>query len=125
MSCLFDSIGRSVNKPGSEVRNAIMNYIVTHLDTEFNGVTIGNWLSYVRKNENYISDDEYILTLRRQSTWGGGMELAIASLLFNTNFIVHFRDNLIAFDSTQDTTTTTHLHYTGGHYEYLMKELIP
>lgn len=118
MSCLFNAIGRSVDLSGREVRRQIVNYMIIHTNDDFNGWPIKNWVQGVRQNEQYVSDDEYILNMKRDSTWGGSLELMVAGLLYGRNIVVHYGSKTIEFINPNQPTITTHLIWTGSHYEY-------
>lgn len=116
MSCLFNSLSYFLNIPSSTIRQTICNYLEENkplFDDLYTNVVIG--LDSL--------PDNYIQNMRRESTWGGAIEIKAACIIWNLNVTVHntrdgnakrivFRPLNLHDATTKDIT----LEWSGGHY---------
>ena len=85
MSCLFVSIGYFLNLSHKDVRNSICNYL------ENNGKLIND---VDTKTLLKIENSNYISKMKKEKTWGGGIEIQCACNIWNLKIIVlNIRDN--------------------------------
>lgn len=117
MSCLFNSLSYFFKLKSENIRNIICNYLETNgkiiedLDTEF-----------ILSLDN-ISKDNYIHEMKKQSTWGGAIEIKAACNIWNVKIIVHNIRNLnnvkrIEFlPISSSFTKTINITWNGYHYE--------
>lgn len=137
MSCLFQSIGRGLNKSNEVVRREIC----THLQND----------PHLFSDHFAVVDAAYIQHMRRRSTWGGGIEIRAACLLYNvhihvldargrhgrTGTWIQFQNERLPAEpsaTVPDTDTTAvappsvprnstiKLRWTGGHYTFISRE---
>ena len=113
MSCLFNSLGRLLNI--SDTRNEICDFMENNLEQVISGETIRTWLSFESDDANV---EKYIAGMRDRCKWGGGIELMIASYIYNTIIIIKQNGKIIStFDcSANETNRYLYLKYTGSHY---------
>ena len=111
MSCLFQSLAQFVSDNHTDIRAKVCNYLDAN----------GPVLDGVRTDE--IFDGEYISTMRKGSTWGGGVEIQAACCIYNMTVVVsstRHRDRSnrpIVFVPVQGMTLiTAFLSWTGSHY---------
>ncbi len=121
MSCLFNSIQRALNV--TNTREKICDYMLNNSNECINGDTVKYWIQLTCSNGETI--DTYIKKMKSSSTWGGGLELAIASKMFDTKIHIKYtRTNKIIsiFDcgANEAGSREIYLSYTGGHYEPIL-----
>lgn len=113
MSCLFNSLSYFIPETSYNIRQKICDYleenkpIIDGLETSF----ILNL-----ENANYISD------MRNTSTWGGAIEIQVASSIWNLRIIVkNYRNrgekDIEFIPLSQNYEKTIDVYWTGGHYE--------
>ena len=85
MSCLFQSIGKLIQKPHIHVRNEICNYMQQHLDDVHQGMTMRQWIQWQLQSPNA---ERYVQNMRNPSVWGGAMELTIATKVYGVDIVV-------------------------------------
>lgn len=117
MSCLFNSMSRLF--PGApnpqEIRNKICDYLAA------NPTIIDLSMSDIIQADGSSPDlQSYVQRMRSPSTWGGAIEIAAASQLWNCSFQVKVErtGNWIEFIHPE-AQATYNLSWTGGHYEPL------
>lgn len=84
---------------------------------EGGGVTISEWIKMVSGDMN-MTAGSYIAAMGRTSTWGGALELAILSKLFNVKIVVTRGNREVGgFDCTSGNPAAEFvLNWTGSHY---------
>jgi len=112
MSCLFDSLSYFLKYDSNTIRQKICDYLETNqpimdgLDTSF-------ILS--------LDDTNYITNMRRNSEWGGAIEIKAACNLFDIRIIVHTligdRRSIEFLPITQNYTYTINITWNGIHFE--------
>lgn len=118
MSCLFISLSRFFNIDNNIIRSIICDYLekngklINDLDTEI-------ILSLDMPKNMYINE------MRRQTTWGGAIEIQAACNIWNVRILIHnIRDannvQIIEFLPINLTNTTINLTWNGNHYEALL-----
>ena len=89
MSCLFNSLGRLLGQSGATVRAALVDYTATHLDATHQGMTVRDWIRWQDEGgHGRDSVARYLQTMRHASTWGGAMELAMATRCYGVDILV-------------------------------------
>lgn len=120
MSCLFISIGRLVNKPHRTVRSDICNHMEQHLQHTHQGIALCDWIKWQGMSPY---PRVYIQNMRNPATWGGAMELAVATQVYGVDIVVvnGWNETLAEFKWHEDCTArqTLYLQWTGAHYEPL------
>ena len=115
---MFISIGKLVGRSSHTVRNDICDYMASHLDTVHQSLTIADWIKW---QEHTPEPSLYIQRMRQSSTWGGAMELAVATKTYGTDIIVvNGMGKRVAEFKWRDECTarvTLVLQWTGAHYE--------
>ena len=132
MSCLFHSLHklladvlRAQNIPNLRIHLCeVMEKIVRgELVSSLSNRSMKEWLTDCAQ-EKYRKNDvsRYIKDMRKSSTWGGGMEIALTSILFSVKIVVHYKGREIVFEHSPDCSRCVHLNYTGAHYTPIMKK---
>jgi len=118
MSCLFISVGRLVGKPHASVREDICNHMVRNLGTTHQAMTLEQW---IRWQDGSPEPSAYIQRMRHPSTWGGAMELAVATKVYGTDIVVvnSVNKRVAEFKWREECTArcVLVLQWTGVHYE--------
>ena len=117
MSCLFDSLSVHLHAPSCEIRRAICDYLDSNR-TILEGVDTRSLIE--QEHSDYVS------WMRRDSTWGGAIEIKAACDIWNVVIRVHnVRDGSVVamqFVPSQmpatmvDALRTIDLQWNGGHY---------
>lgn len=118
MSCLFHSIGVCLGLTQETVRSDIVNYMALHAERKHDSVKLKEWIEAAED----VGFEKYIEEMRKSSTWGGGIEMYIACLLYNANIVIHCRDG--NFPIGDKKKKELHLKYTGNHFEPLGLKLL-
>ena len=120
MSCLFRSLSffiRDMNE--SSLRQVICDYLATHPTTLVDGLPFQELVSTAES----CDPSTYILRMRQEETWGGGIEIKAFCELFRVAVDVHVRSsNTHILFTPSDTTippTRVRIEWTGNHYEPL------
>ena len=79
MSCLFDSIGHYLNAKSNDVREQICNYLKSSNEL-IEGVETKDLLG--------MNVDKYVKKMRKNTTWGGGIEIKCACNIWNLKIIL-------------------------------------
>lgn len=116
MSCLFRSLSYFIDGVNeNSLRNKICNYLASNpkiLD-EISANEITKW-------ESNVPLPAYVENMRKQSTWGGGIEIKCFCELTNLNVNVIFGNKGIKFQpSSNNAQGEINVTYTGSHYEPL------
>ena len=113
MSCLFRALAKyHQGIDENEMRKRIVDYLAT--DPEFEaGKT-----SEIVKHLEIKNMDGYLSNMRRTSTWGGALEIASYSKIFERNVRVRVvsTGKYIDFYHSENSPVTA-IYWTGGHYE--------
>ena len=119
MSCLFMSLTYFLKKDARDIRDIICNYLenngklIDDLDTEF-------ILSLD------ISKVDYIREMRKETTWGGAIEIQATCNIWNVKILVYnIRENnniqVITFIPINSThINTIKISWNGSHYEAIL-----
>ena len=122
MSCLFISIGKLIGQPHTIVRKNICDYMVSHLDMHHQGMRLKEWIQWQTPNGNVL---EYIQNMRAHHVWGGAMEIAVATQLYQCDIIVfNSRKQPLAEFLWKDRCmcrTRLYIEWNGSHYEPISK----
>lgn len=117
MSCLFNSLNYFLKEGSHEIRQKICDYLENN-----NKLIEGIDTKTILKLEN---KKNYIENMRKQSTWGGGIEIQVACNIWNIKIIVHnIRDNNNKIDFVplnRIFNKTIEISWNGGHYEPIAK----
>ncbi len=115
MSCLFNSMSRlfPTEKNPQEIRNKICDYLATNptlMDLSMSDI--------VQADESSYDLVSYVHKMRSPCEWGGAIEIAAASELWNCSFYVKVErtGNWIEF-LKEGSETKYGLSWSGGHYE--------
>ena len=113
MSCLFESLGRGLSLSASDVRRQICNYLEQNPN--------------LYQDDYVVVDSAYVERMRKHSTWGGGIEIRAACLLYGISVHVHVvrRGNADSGAITflgNGACRDVHLNWTGNHYTYRPRE---
>ena len=79
MSCLFDSISFFVEEESQKIRNKICDY----MQTNQNSMGLPEKVFYCGKTR-----EEYVLEMRKPSSWGGAIEIHVACIVYNLKIYV-------------------------------------
>lgn len=122
MSCLFNSLGRLLGQSGATVRAALVHYTATHLDATHQGMPVRDWIRW--QDEGGHGRDSvvrYLQTMRHASTWGGAMELAMATQCYGVDILVVDASRKVVAEFLWREGCTARvrlvLEWTGVHYE--------
>lgn len=110
MSCLFDSLGRRLNKDGQTVRKEICAYLEANHDLEINDLTLKQWIEMTeeKKLEHYVAE------MKESRTWGSFFELVAASDIYDCDIIIKYGEDTIRINDDKSNELT--LNYNGNHY---------
>jgi hypothetical protein len=113
MSCLFIAIGSGVCIDHKKVRSDICDYLDNDgpMFDDLNSFTLLDTIS---------NKKQYIDRMRKNNTWGGGIEIRAACEVYKINICVHFKKGGELLWKTIDNCSinTIHLHYNGSHYTF-------
>lgn len=131
-SCLFHSLcfglngGRSQGRfRAGQLRKELSQFLMKNPRVEISGDTLEEWVRWDAKTT-------VTTYARRMATggWGGGIEMAVCSILKKVNVHVYERrkggtfERISCFDSPDSTKQTIHVLYQGGvHYDALVPSL--
>ena len=116
MSCLFNSLSKLLQdeKVNSYyLRQNICDYISKN-EIIFGGMTSEQIIFF----ESNTTLNSYVRKMRKNSTWGGSLEMKVFCDLYSKNIIVHYNGRNIEF-LTEKPDSIFHLKYYGNHYEEL------
>ena len=113
MSCLFNSLSYFINIDSYTIRQLICNYLEENKPI-IDGLSTDEVLKYENNN--------YILYMRQNSTWGGAIEIQCACNIWNIRIIVkNYRDsvntNIEFIPLLENYEKTISIYWNGGHYE--------
>ena len=119
MSCLFDSLSKSVNLDSKLLRKAIMTYISTN-PSLIDGVKASEIIDW----EKGINLNSYVNKMSRNNEWGGQIEIKAFCDLFNMDVTVHvlYTNKEFVTNSCNKATHNVHITYNGSHFEFLKCE---
>jgi hypothetical protein len=116
MSCLFNSIGTLLNVDPTLLREQVCEFI---------GGENTKLIPGIETNQVLGTDvDMYVESMKKTSTWGGGVEIQAVCQLFDVEVVVwdtrlnnttkiHFRSHLAP---TNGEIKVIHINWNGGHY---------
>lgn len=127
MSCLFNSLSRALQHKNiysissSELRQESCNYLI-HDFPIISGMSTHELLNITHGNHS-----KYISEMRRNSTWGGAIEIQAVCNVFKVRIIVvNIRNGFgngkeIEFLPVHENyTNTLKITWSGGHYEPML-----
>ena len=115
MSCLFNSMSRLFphNQNPQEIRNKICDYLAANpklMDISMSEI--------VQADESSSDLSSYVQRMRSPCTWGGAIEIAAASQIWNCSFYVKVERTGKWIEFLKEGSETKYgLSWTGGHYE--------
>ena len=123
MSCLFDSLALCLKNNMSSLHirhlicNTMMNEYTSTGNINISNTSLKDWI-LMENDFNIIKGKRYIQNMYLQSTWGGGLELSVASYLFKVKIYIVKNTKIISiFDITNLTNPTKiFIQYNGFHY---------
>ena len=117
MSCLFNSLEYFLNIKSSEIRSKICDFLENN-NKIFDGIDTKDLLE--------IESDNYVKKMRKNSTWGGAIEIKAACNIWNLEIIVcnirngDRNDSQIEFipnNGLNSLTKKIYITWNGFHYE--------
>ncbi len=118
MSCLFDSLEYFLQIPSNQIRSIICNYL------EKGGKIVDGMKT---KDLLLLESTNYIYEMRKNSTWGGAIEIKAACNIWNIKIIVNnirksesktnSQIEFIPMKGLNSKTRTINLTWNGFHYE--------
>ena len=132
MSCLFQSLGRLVNRDPGELRGEICEYLEGNPDLIGDGTTAATVVQW--ESERALND--YCRSMRLSSTWGGAVEIAAFVNMTGKAVVVHDicganreGPREIMFEPTgrrrsRRRREVLHISWNGCHYEPLKIEVL-
>ena len=114
MSCLFDSLSYYLPGNSISIRTKICDYLKQN-NKIIDGMNTRDILNMETSN--------YITNMRKQSTWGGAIEIQCACNIWKLRVLVEDKrhkkkHNVIEFIPINNTyNKTIHLKWSGGHYK--------
>jgi hypothetical protein len=101
------------NQNPQEIRNKICDYLATNPQTQ-----MGLSVLEIVQAESGQELTAYIQQMRSSSTWGGAIEIAAASQIWNCSFYVKVERTGKWIEFLKEGSETKYgLSWTGGHYE--------
>ena len=91
------------------------------MDTSYQGMKIKDWIQW----QTNSTPAQYIRHMRSSSTWGGAMEIAMCTRIYNVDIHVYEAYNQkkrlaeFVWDETRTACVQLHISWTGNHYEPL------
>ena len=113
MSCLYDSFSHlQPDFSSRDLRDIICHYLKKN--PTINGMSAKEYIHW----EKGIPLQQYIKIMRRQSSWGGGIEIKCYCDIFKRNVLVQSQPNhkRIEFLSKRKTKVWDIIHWNGYHY---------
>lgn len=121
MSCLFDSLSKSVGISSRQLRLKIVEYLKTNpliLD-DCKASDVINWTEGSDINN-------YTHSMSKNCTWGGAIEIKCFCDLYSAKVVVHvsYTGKQFVIESTKTPSIEVHIRYNGAHFNYLQSSLI-
>ena len=117
MSCLFDSLSYFINYTSNDIRQKICDYLDSNQP-----IVDGLQTSFILA----LDDENYIKNMRRNSQWGGAIEIQAACNIFDLRIIVYnLRDKTRSMEFvpiTKKYIYTIGLTWNGSHFEPVVRE---
>ena len=110
MSCLFNSISHYVPESSNDIRQKICDYL--HQNSKImDGMETCDILN--------LESPNYIVNMRKQSTWGGAIEIQCACNIWKCQINVHHHNNKIIefLPLNKCIEKTINIYWNGGHFE--------
>jgi hypothetical protein len=112
MSCLFQSISELVGEPHQTVRKKVCDFMQDSSDVVHEDAKLKDWIKWQGSTPR-----KYIRQMRKPSVWGGAMEIACITYIYNVSVKVYRNNTLIAhFVNKNDGESCLELNWTGNHY---------
>ncbi|HIB78266.1 MAG TPA: hypothetical protein EYO58_11810, partial [Flavobacteriales bacterium] len=73
------------HKTHQDTRKEICDYMQSHLEHDHQGMRLKDWIHWQLHSPH---PNQYIQRMRQPSEWGGAMELAIATKVYNVDIVV-------------------------------------
>ena len=125
MSCLFIGIAKFVGGSAEDVRRAVCDFMDDNLHTEHQGIPIHKWIEW-QAEAGSGGVQAYIERMRCASTWGGAMELAIATKIYQVDItVVNGSGSVVAEFKWKEHCSARRrilLVWTGAHFEPLVQK---
>ena len=116
MSCLFIALGRLIGVSDTSLRQQLCNFMEEHFDTPFQGAPIRTWIAW-----QGVDPLQYVAQMRSRSEWGGAMEIAVFTQLYQTDVeVVDRRGQRVAefvAHELRSAPRRVRIMWTGNHYE--------
>ena len=123
MSCLFNSLESLLkdelkNLGISNLRQIITIYMGNNLHEKVGDEKLEEWIKYSNIDEKIgKSVKDYVEKISNPSQWGGALEIAITSKIFNLKINVEMNNKIISvFECGETNNKEITLVYTGNHY---------
>lgn len=130
MSCLFDSMYSLLTQHGiyfessHALRTKITDFMHENPKYSLESGTVEEWIKLAAEDMN-TNSTSYIRDMTRASTWGGAMEMAVMSKIFNIQIDVIGRGAekpLAQFNCTGGGAEAKFtIHWSGSHYTQVSK----
>jgi len=114
MSCLFDCLSKHVPGTSTNIRTKICDYLKQN-NKIIDGMSTHDILN--------LETSDYIMNMRKKSTWGGAIEIQCACNIWKIRVLVEDKrnkkkHNTIEFIPINNSyNKTIHLKWSGGHYK--------
>ena len=123
MSCLFVGIAKFVGGSHADVRRAVCDYMERNLHEDRQGIPIRKWIEWQAEPGGVHA---YIQRMRCPSRWGGAMELAVATMVYQADItVVNGSGSVVAeFKWKERCSARRHMRlaWTGAHFEALVQK---
>ena len=111
-----------INGRGSSLRRELTRYMSRNPDLRISGSPLRDWIKWA----GHGSVREYVKRMNRSSSWGGGIEMAVFSVLKKRNVHVYERSRrgqfkrISRFNREENQGRTIHVLYSGrAHFDAL------
>lgn len=104
MSCLFRSLAKFVNIETDDLRQKICDFLSENPEL----------IDSIRVND--ITPNNYVLNMRNNETWGGGIEIKAFCEIYNYQVNVHIPKSVIPFYPKQLPVRIINISWTGNHF---------
>lgn len=111
MSCLFQSIGECLGLSAERVRADVVAYMREHADEEIEGLELRHWVEGA-EGKGFTA---YLREMSDSGTWGGGIEIDIACVLYRAAITVRYAGGSLEVSVPRPRRRIA-LRYTGAHY---------
>lgn len=117
-NCLFHALGKGLDICGFKLRQDMIQYISTHYqDMEITDQPVEDWI----KLAGYQTVEKYMNTMKRPTTHGSALEIAIVNKMYSRKIVVKGSDGK-TIAKYNGKRPTIYIHWSGNHYDYLEKQ---